>query len=162
MKKSVYVTYALVSSVFCILFTTGCEKSNLNEELNYQPKTSYDYQKASVSQVLFDAGFEISSWQEDKSADPHIEVIYDGVFIECGDGSADCIAPRNLCAIIITADRGVADGNNILFFEGELIKALQPNPVKIEFSSLTLNNSDPIANCSASVNAILNWEENDN
>jgi len=160
MKKSIYFTYTFVSALFCILFTTGCEKSNLNEELRSQSKSGYDYQKASIDQVLVDAGVEIASWQQSRSAGgPHIEVVYDGIYIECGDGSADCISPKNLCAIIITADRGIADGNNVVFYEGELVKAVQPNPVRIEFSTLTLNNKEPDANCNTSANAILNWEE---
>jgi len=159
MKKPVYVIYTLFSALFCILFTTGCEKSNLKEELPNQSQNSYDYQKVSIDQVLIDAGVEFASWQQDRMAGPHIEVIYDGIYIECGDGSADCISPRALCAIIITADRGIADGDNVVFYEGELVKAVQPNPVRIEFSSLTMNRKNPDANCSTSANAVLNWEE---
>ncbi len=116
-------------------------------------------QKTSIDQVLIDAGVEIASWQQDRIAGPHIEVIYDGIYIECGDGSADCIPHRALCAIIITADRGIADGNSVVFYEGELVKAIQPNPVRIEFSTLTMISKNPDANCSTSANAVLNWEK---
>ena len=42
---------------------------------------------------------------------------------------------------------------------GELIKAVQPNPARVEFSTLSMNNKRPDANCSISANAVLNWEE---
>ncbi len=113
-------------------------------EENKSSNSYYSYDVSDISAIIAETKVSNKDYIPMQAESLKIEVNYDGVYSECGDGSATCLPPRNICAIIITDVAGTISGDSVIYSNSDIIKMYPDEPVRTHYEKIVVVNGDGI------------------